>query len=307
MNWKNFFLLLILAALWGPSFVFIKIAVETIPPLTLVLGRVGLAAIILYVVLRVQNGRLPQSPTIWKHIAIVALIHNTIPFVLFAWGEQYIDSALASILNGTTPLFTIILAHYFTVDDHLTPTKVIGVLLGFFGLILLVIPSFTDGVVATTWGVLAIALAAAMYGVAIVYTRNHLRGLPKLVAPTGQMIMATIMLIPMSLIIDQPWGLSAPSTQSILALLALAIWGTALAFVMYYKLLEVADPSYVSMITYVIPVFGVVLGVLVLDESLTTLMIVGCGFILLGVMVVNGVFNSLVRRRKLANQMSAGD
>ncbi len=307
MNWKNFFLLLFLAALWGPSFVFIKMAVETIPPLTLVLGRVGLAAIILYVVLRVQNGRLPQSPTIWKHIAIVALIHNTIPFVLFAWGEQYIDSALASILNGTTPLFTIILAHYFTVDDHLTPTKVIGVLLGFFGLILLVIPSFTDGVIATTWGVLAIALAAAMYGVAIVYTRNHLRGLPKLVAPTGQMIMATIMLIPLTLIVDQPWTLPAPSTQSILALLALAVWGTALAFVMYYKLLEVADPSYVSMITYVIPVFGVVLGVLVLEESITTLMIVGCGFILLGVMVVNGVFNSLVRRRKLANQMSVGD
>ena len=307
MNWKNFFLLIIVAALWGPSFVFIKMAVETIPPLTLVLGRVGLGAIILYVVLRLQNGRLPRSRTIWKHIVIVALVHNTIPFVLFAWGEQYIDSALASILNGTTPLFTIILAHFFTVDDHLSPTKVTGVLLGFFGLILLVIPSFTDGVEATTWGVLAIALAAAMYGIAIVYTRNNLRGLPNLVAPTGQLIVATIMLLPITLIVDQPWTMPTPATQSIVALLALAILGTALAFVMYYKLLEVADASYVSMITYVIPVFGVVLGVFLLDETVTSLMIVGCGFILLGVMVVNGVFNGLLRRRRFANQMSSGD
>lgn len=298
MNWKNFAMLLFLAALWGPSFVFIKVAVESIPPITLVLGRVAIAAILLFGVLRLQNGRLPKSRTTWKHLAFVGFMSNTIPFILFAWGEQYIDSALASILNGTTPLFTIILAHFFVVDDRLNATKVAGVMFGFFGLILLVIPAFTDGVTATTWGVLGVACAAAFYGVSIVYARNHLRGLPPLVAPTGQLMMASLFLLPASLLLERPWTLPTPELQSILAMLALAVFGTALAFVVYYKLLEVADASYVSMTTYVIPVFGVILGVLVLNETVTLLMGIGCAFILFGVMIVNGVFRSIKLRNR---------
>ncbi len=307
MNWKNLFLLIFLASLWGPSFLFIKVAVESIPPLTLVLGRVAIGALLLYLILRLQNGRLPQNRIIWKHLAILAIVHNTIPFVLFAWGEQYIDSALASILNGTTPLFTIMLAHFFVVDDRLTPAKLIGVLLGFFGLILLIIPAITDGVEATSWGVLAVATASAFYGIAIVYSRNHMRGLPKLVAPTGQMIMATLFLLPLSFIFERPWTLPMPSTQSLLAMVALGVFGTALAFVVYYKLIEVADPSYVSMTTYVIPIFGIILGVLILGETLTLLMLVGCGFILFGVMIVNGVFNGLARKRKQKASVHVGD
>lgn len=306
MNWKNLSLMILLAALWGPSFVFIKVGVETIPPLTLVFGRVALAAVLLYVVLRWQHGRLPDSLTVWKHIAVVALIHNAIPFFLFAWGEQYVDSALASILNGTIPLFTILLAHYFTQDDHLTPAKVIGVLVGFAGMLVLLYPSFQDGVVATAWGVLALVLASFLYGVAIVYGRNHLRGLPSLVAPTGQMMMASLYLLPLVLLLERPWTLPAPSLPSILSMLALAVLGTALAFIVYYKLLERAGASYLSMVAYMIPVFGIFFGVILLDEQLTGEMILGGALILFGVMIVNGLFNAVFARR-VPQQVGAGD
>lgn len=289
MKLKNFLLLVLLAALWGPSFLFIKVAVAEIPPLTLVLGRVGIAAVLLTLFLLVQGKSLPRSRTVWRHLAVMGLVHNTIPFVLFGWGEQYIDSALASILNGTTPLFTIVLAHYFVADDRLTPKKVSGVLIGFAGLILLILPSFSDGIEATTWGLLAVALAAALYGVAIVYSRNNLRGLPPLVAPAGQMIMATIYLLPLSLLVDRPFSLPPLSPNVIWAMVALGVLGTAFSFVVFYRLLETAPASYVSMTTYIIPVFGVILGVLVLNEQLTWHAYAGFILILLGVMIVNGV------------------
>lgn len=296
MKVKNLLLLIFLASLWGPSFLFIKVAVADIPPLTLVLGRVAIGATLLYAVLRSRGGKLP-SGNIWKHIAIVALFHNALPFVLFGWGEQHISSALASILNGTTPLFTIILAHFFVADDQLTPTKIAGVVLGFGGLTLLSWPSLTGGMQATLWGILAIVIASLCYGVAIIYTRNHLRGLPPLVAPTSQMLMATLYLLPLSLLVDKPFQMAMPSWQALGSMAALGILGTALAFIVYYRLLEVADPTYVSMVTYVVPVFGVILGVLVLHEQLTWHTYAGFALILVGVMIVNGVFRQFTWRQ----------
>ena len=142
---------------------------------------------------------------------------NAMPFVLFSWGEQYIDRAMAGILNGTTPIFTILLAHFFVADDRITPTKMMGVLLGFGGLILLILPSLFDGVEATTWGLLAITVAAVCYAIAIVYSRKNLRGLPPMVAPTAQLTMAAVYLIPLSLLVDAPYTLPVPSWQAIAA------------------------------------------------------------------------------------------
>ncbi|WP_420642796.1 DMT family transporter [Candidatus Leptofilum sp.] len=289
MKLKNFLLLILLAALWGPSFLFIKVAVAEIPPITLVLGRVGIAAVLLTLLLLFQGKAFPKSNTIWRHLAVVAAVQNAIPFVLFSWGEQYIDSALASILNGTTPIFTIVIAHFFAADDRLTPTKLIGVLIGFGGLMLLISPSFVDGLQASTLGLLGVALAAVLYGVAIVYTRNNLRGLPPLVAPAGQMILASLYLLPLSLLIERPYNIPTLSLPVIGSLLALGVLGTAAAFIVYYRLLETAPASYVSMTTYIIPIFGVILGVLVLDEQLTWHAYAGFGLILLGVMIVNGL------------------
>jgi drug/metabolite transporter (DMT)-like permease len=288
---RNFLWLVFLAGLWGPSFLFIKIAVEDIPPLTLVVGRVGIAAILLYLILRMQGRNLPKFGPVWKHFAVMALVQNAFPFALFNWGEQYIDSALAAILNGTTPLFTIILAHIFTEDDRLNPAKVLGVLVGFGGLILLIAPSLFEGVQATTWGLLAIAIAAASYGVAIVYSRQNLRGQPPLVAPTAQLGLAALYMLPLSLVFEQSYTLTIPSMTSLGALFALAVLGTALAFVVYYHIIERVSASYTSMVTYLVPVFGVVLGVLVLGEQLQWNAYAGSALILTGVMVVNGVFD----------------
>lgn len=290
MNGKNLALLILLAALWGPSFLFIKVAVEDIPPLTLVLGRVTIGATFLLIVLLSQRRRLPNDRRIWGYLAVVALLHNALPWVLLSWGEQYIDSALASILNGTTPLFTIILAHFLVQGDRMTASKVIGVLLGFIGLFLLILPSLADGVQASTWGLIAVTIASASYGVAIIYSRNHLRGLPPLVAPTSQLMLATLYMFPLALVVDRPWTLSAPSTAALASLLALGILGTGVAFIVYYRLIETANPTYISMVTYVIPIFGVILGVLVLNEQLTWYALAGFALILLGVMVVNGLF-----------------
>lgn len=298
MKLRTFLLLLFLASLWGPSFLFIKVAVSEIPPITLMLGRVGISGVLLYLILRMQGGKLLPWGRIWYHLAVFALVQNAVPFVLFAWGEQYINSALAGILNGTTPLFTLILAHFFTSDDRLTPAKTVGTLIGFGGLLLLIGPALWAGVRATTWGLLAVTVASACYGVAILYSRRHLRGLPPLVGPTSQLLLATLYLAPLSLLFDRPFSLPVPSWPALGSLLALAVFGTALAFVIFYRLVERASATYISMVTYLVPIFSLVLGVLVLNERLDWNAYAGCALILVGVMIVNGVFRSIRWFRK---------
>jgi drug/metabolite transporter (DMT)-like permease len=289
--------LMVLALLWGPSFLFIKVAVEEIPPFTVVAGRVGIAAFLLYLVLRSQGRRLPPWGRIWRHFAVVGFFSNALPFVLFSWGEIHIASALAAILNGTTPLFTILLAHFFTTDDRLTPVKVGGTVLGFGGLVLLIAPSLWAGVHATTWGLIAVTVAAASYGVAIVYTRQNLRGLPPLVGPTAQLTVATIYILPLALVLERPFSLPALSWAAIGSVLGLAIVGTAVAFILYYHVIEQTSATFVSMVTYLVPIIGVILGVLVLGEQPGWNAYAGCGLILLGVMTVNGVFKGSTWRR----------
>jgi drug/metabolite transporter (DMT)-like permease len=301
MGLRNFLKLLLLAALWGPSFLFIKVAVGEIPPFTLVTGRVGIAAVLLYLVLRAQGRNLPRSGRIWRHMAVAAFFSNALPFTLFSWGEIHIDSALAAILNGTTPLFTILLAHFCTTDDRMNAVKFIGMLLGFGGLALLIGPSLVEGVQATTWGLIAVVVAAASYGVAIVYTRQNLRGLPPLVAPTAQLTMATIYLIPLALVFEQPFSRQLPSWPALGSLVALSVIGTAIAFVVYYHLMDKITATSLSMVTYLVPVIGVWLGVTLLNEQPGWNAYAGCALILVGVMVVNGVFKGFNWRRASAD------
>lgn len=288
MNSKNIFWLLFLAILWGPSFLFIKVAVSEIPPLTMVTMRVGLAALLLYFVLRIKKCNLPGFKPIWKHFAVLGLFAHAVPFVLLSWGELHIDSAMASILNGTTPLFTILIAHFFIAEERLTFSKFMGSVLGFQGLFVLISPSLLAGVEATALGIAAATLAACSYGIAMVYARKHLRGLPPLVAPTAQLTMATIYMLPLSMYFERPFSLGVLSPAAVGSVSALAVFGTAIAFIVYYRILEGAGATYLSMVTYLVPVFGVILGVLVLNETLNWNAYAGCALILLGVMVVNG-------------------
>lgn len=289
MQLKNLSSLLLLAFLWGSSFLFIKVAVQDIPPFTTVTAVVGIATVVLYLLLRWQGGRLPKLGPVWIRFAVAGLVHNALPFALLVFGGRYVDSALAAVLNGTSPLYTLILAHYFTGDDRLTPTKSLGLLIGFGGLIMLVAPSLLTGVQASVWGLLAVGAAAASYGVAIVYSRINLSQLPPLVAPTAQMGMATVYALPLAILIDRPWQMGLPSVNAIGAVLALALFGTALSYVVYYRLIGQMSASQVSMVTYLVPIVGLVLGIVVLNEQVAWNAYLGCGFILVGVMIVNGL------------------
>jgi len=287
MSSANLFLLFLLATLWGPSFLFIKVAVAEIPPLTMVTVRVGLAALLLYLFLRFRGGRLPGFGRLWLHFAALGLLAHAIPFTLISWGEIYVDSAMAAILNGTTPLFTMLIAHYAIADERMSWKKLAGMLLGFQGLLFLVWPAIASGFQGSTGGILAVVLASCSYGLAMVYARRYLKTLSPLVAPTAQLVAATIYMVPLALYFERPFSLAWPSLQAVASLVALAVIGTALAFVVYYKIIEVAGATYLSMVTYLLPVFGVILGVLILDEQLAWNAYVGCGLILSGVMVVN--------------------
>jgi drug/metabolite transporter (DMT)-like permease len=289
MKFKIFMWLFVLAWVWGPAFLFVKVAVEEIPPLTLVAIRVSIAAALLYVIMKVQGHNLPKFGSIWKHFIILGLINNAVPYVLLSWGEQYIDSALAAILIGTTPIFTMILAHLYTTTDHLSSAKVFGVALGFGGVVALVGPALVGGVQATILGLLASVAAAASYAAALVYAKNHMRGLPPLVAPTAQLTVAAIFLAPLALIADRPATLPLPSWSAAGSLLLLATISTALAFALYYRALESISATNLSMVTYLIPIVATILGVIILHEQLGWNIYLGSVLILSGVMAVNGI------------------
>ncbi|MFK7988286.1 MAG: DMT family transporter [Sandaracinaceae bacterium] len=289
MALRTLLYLLLLASLWGPSFFFIRLAVEDIPPITLVAGRMVGATALLYGLMRLRGGRLPRDPAVWRRFAFVALTGTAVPFVLVSWGEQFIDTALASILNATVPLFTLVLAHFFTADDRLTWRKGFGVLLGLLGTVLLIAPSVGEGSEVGVLGLLAVLVASLGYSVSGVYTRIHMRGMAPMVAPTMQFLISGVLLVPLSLAVDRPWTLAAPSPTAWGGFLALIVFGSVLAFVVYYRLLEIATASTISMCTYLIPVVGVGLGVSVLGETLPPSAYVASGAILLGVLVVNGL------------------
>ena len=300
MGIKNFLWLVLLASLWGPAFLLMKVAVEDIPPLTIVAGRVTIAAIVLYVVLKGQGYSLPKFGKVWKHFAIAGLTLNALPYVLLSWGEQYIDSALASILIGTDPIFVVLLAHIFTTDDRLNPAKALGALVGFGGLVALVAPALFEGVHATTWGLLAAAGAAASYGVGAVYVRQTLRGLPPLVGPTAQVSTAALYMVPLSLVFERPYALPTPSWQAIAAVLILALVCTALTYVIYYRLIERTEATNVSMVAYLVPIVGTIMSVVVLHERLGWNAYLAFALIMMGVMFVNGLVKPITWRRRVA-------
>jgi drug/metabolite transporter (DMT)-like permease len=259
-----------------------------------------MAAGILYLVLRAQGHKLPKFGPIWIHFTGVGLLYNALPYVLLSWGQQHIDSGIAAIMIGTVPIFTMILAHLFTSSERLTATKIIGVLVGFGGLLLLVAPALLEGVKATTWGLLAALAAAASYGGALVYAQQKLRGLTPLVGPTAQLATATVFLIPVALFVERSYTLPMPSWSAAGALLLLTILSTALAFVLYYRLMEFTGATTLSMVTYMIPIVATILGVVVLNEELGWHAYAAGVLIILGVMTVNGLFQT-VRWRRLAH------
>jgi drug/metabolite transporter (DMT)-like permease len=278
-------LLLMLGTIWGSSYLFIKVAVADIPVLTLVAGRLLLAGIILWSLLRVLRRPVPRGRSLWGAYAVMGFFSGTLPYVLISWGEQYIPSSLAALLQATMPMFTVILAYILADQEPLTWIKIVGVAIGFIGVGFLMLPELRQGAQTHFWGQLAIIASSASYGGAAVFARNKLRGQSPLASTTGQLTMGALFTLPLSLLIDRPFNLS-PSLPAIASWLGLIILGTVVAYVIYYALIERTSATYVSTVTYIIPVIGLILGALVLSEPLTATLLVSSALILLGVLLV---------------------
>lgn len=291
MNLLDWGLLLVLSVLWGGSFFFSKVALAELPPLTVVLGRVLLAALALFAYLRASGRTIPGGLAVWTTFAVMGLINNLIPFSLIFWGQTQIASGLASILNATTPIFSILVAHVFTDDEKLSANKIAGVLLGLGGVAVLMGGNAFAADRLPMLPLFACLGAALSYGFAGSFGRRFRRmGIAPAVGAFGQTAMTSLMLLPLVAVVDAPWTLPFPGTVTLGALAALALVSTALAYIIYFHLLSVGGATNASLVTLLIPVSAILLGSLVLGERLSVNHFGGMALIALGLLSIDGRF-----------------
>ena len=281
----NLILLCSLGAIWGTSFLFIKIIVQEVPPLTLVAGRTGFAALVLWGIILLRKLPIPKESKVWRAFAVVGVLNGALPYTLISWGEQYIPSGWAALLQATTPIFTIMAAHYLTLDDRITMKKGTGVILGFVGVGLLMLPELQAGNLGSTWGMLAIVGSSVSYALSSIYARKHLQGISPTLISAGQLTFGFAYILPLSLLIDRPFALTL-SSKVILSWITLTLLGTVVAYNIFYRLLERTNATFTVSVTYIVPIFGLILGALVLNESLNPIIIISLVCILAGVLLV---------------------
>jgi drug/metabolite transporter (DMT)-like permease len=287
MGRVEWLLLITLATLWGGSFFFSKVALAELPPFTVVLGRVGLAAVALNVLVLVSGQRLPGSPRLWGALLAMAALNNVLPFSLIVYGQTRIASGLAAILNATTPLFTVVLAHLLTDDERLSTNRLGGVLLGLAGVVVMIGPEALGGLGLHLFAQLAVLGAALSYAFAGIFGRRF-RSVPPLTTATGQLTASTFMMLPVALLVDRPWTLPLPSLQIWGALVGLALLSTAVAYVLYFRILAAAGATNLLLVTFLIPVSALLLGMTILGERLDPRHFAGMALIGLGLVAIDG-------------------
>lgn len=263
---RNLPLLVLLALLWGTAFLFIKIGVETIPPLSLAAGRIVLGLLVLWAIAAWRGEALPRTGRVWLHFALVGFFGNAVPFFLIAWGEVSIESGLAAILMATAPLAALLMAHVFIADERLNVNKLAGVVLGFSGVLLVVGVEALTSIGRDLWGQLAVTGGAMGYAISAIFARA-LPPMPVAVKATATLICASAMMVPLALVIDRPWTID-PSPESAVSLVVLGIFPSALALLIYFRLVTAVGAAYTVSNNYMVPIFGVLGGALVLDERL---------------------------------------
>lgn len=284
-------LLLLLALVWSPSFLFIKLAVTEISPITVVALRVSIGALLLLLLLWWRGVSLPKSKSFWLRTTVVAFFSSTLPFCLFCYAETTIESALAAIINGTTPMFTALLAHLYIPTDRLHPQKILGIALSVGGLVLLFTPNILSGFNGDSFGMLAATGASISYAISHILTKKMMVGQKPCVAPTAQLICSMFLILP---VLAMQGALTIPSAlpsySAMIGVLGLAVLGTFIAFIIYYELIEVSGPTAVSMVSCCFPVGGMVLGYLFLEETLSFYGVIAALLILMGIVTVNELF-----------------
>lgn len=296
MSTSAWLILLLLAALWGGSFVFSKVAVSQVTPLTLVLARVLLAAITLHVVCLFTGVRLLTTMKAWVAYFVMGLLNNVIAFSLIFWGQQSIEASLSAILTGATPFFTVLIAGLVLADERFSTAKVIGLIIGFAGVVLVIGPRHVLGLGEHLLAELAIVGAALAYGFSGVWGRRF-AGENPLATATGQLTAASVMMIPIAFYFERPLELGPLSTPVITSVLALAIVSTAIAYLLFFKVLKMAGATNTSLVTMLVPVFTMVIAVPTLGESIDALKLLGLIVIGIGLAVLDGRILKSARAR----------
>lgn len=282
-------LLILLSVLWGGSFFFVGVAGAEIPPLTLVALRVGIAAAILWAALPLLRVAPPRGARAWGAIAVMGLLNNAIPFTLIVWSQQTLPSGLAAILNATTPLWGVLVAHAFTTEERATPGKVAGVMLGFAGVAAMMGPDILRGAAAAGLATAAMLAATFTYACASVWGRRfRALGVAPMQAAVGQVSASAAMMLPLALVVDRPWALPAPSAAAAGAVVGLAALSTALAYVLFFRILALAGAVNLMLVTFLVPVSAILLGTLVLHEALLARHLLGMALIGLGLAAIDG-------------------
>jgi drug/metabolite transporter (DMT)-like permease len=298
MTASDWALLALLSIVWGGSFLFVGVAVRELPPLTIVALRVVTAASGLLLTLRLMGVDLPRTRQVWAAFLGMSILNNVIPFTLIVWGQSHIASGLASILNATTPLFTVIVAHYLTDDERLTGQRFAGVIVGFAGVAVMIGAAAFASLDASILAQLAVLGAALSYGFSGVFGRRFkTMGIPPLATAAGQVTVSSAILLPAALIVDRPWTLAMPSTGAIVSLAALGLVSTAFAYLIFFRLLARAGATNVGLVTFLIPVSAILLGVLVLGETLAVRHMAGMALIGAGLVLIDGRLLSGLKAR----------
>ena len=299
MGAREWSLLVVLSVLWGVSFYFFKVLITELPTLTIVLGRVGLAALLMNLLIVLKGASMPTSPRVWGAFLVMGLLNNVVPFILIVWSEIRISSGLASILNATTPIFAVLAAHLATADEKLNWSKAVGVLFGFLGVVVLMGPSMLTNVSRDQIPAdLACLLAALILALAGIYGRRF-KGMPSLTVATGQVTASTLVLMPITLILNQPWNLSSPSIHGWEALIGIAVLSTALAYVIYFRILATAGATNTMLVTFLVPISAILLGVVFLKEAFTAQTFGGMILIGAGLAAIDGRLPAMLRDRWL--------
>jgi drug/metabolite transporter (DMT)-like permease len=296
MGLKQWLMLLILSLLWGGSFFFMKVALLELPTFSIVFLRVGLAAFTLFVYLKITNRDLPKSLEVWRLFFYLGFFNNIVPFSLLIYGMTEIASGLASILNATTPLFTIVVAHFATADERISAAKIVGVVLGMLGVSILIGVEVFSGISDSLIAMLACLGAAISYAVASSIGRGFKRlSVSPSVGAFGQVFASSLLLLPLVLVLDSPWQLPMPSFNTVAAILALGTLSTAIAYVLFFRLIEEAGATNAVLVTLLVPVSAILLGWIILNEQLSSNHFLGMLCIGLGLVAIDGrVFNKLI-------------
>lgn len=289
MTLQDWALLFLLSVLWGGSFFFAAVAVRDLPPLTVVALRTGIAALTLIVVLKIRGEAWPFAKGAVVAFFVMGFLNNLLPFSLLFWAQTMIPSGLASILNATTPIFSIIVAHFLLADERMAANKAIGILFGFLGVVVLLGGDVLNGASIASLGMLACLGAALSYGFAGVYGRRFkAMDLHATQVAFGQLVATTLMMVPIISAVDRPWALSPPSLPVVASVLALAIVSTALAYVIFFRILASAGAVNVALVTLLVPVSAIMLGTLILGEQLALRHYAGMGLIGIGLLAIDG-------------------